>query len=104
MNASNNVPILILMFVSGALLAALYLFSLWFTVQRIRRGRNPALWLLSSLLLRMGLLVIAFYFIVGDGHWERLLAALAGFITLRTLALRRVRQQIPSSVQKAKSL
>ena len=104
MDASNNIPILILMFALGALLAALYLISLWFTVRGIRRGRHPALWLLTSLILRMGLLVIVFYFIVGDGQWERLLAALAGFITLRTITLRRVRQQIPAGLQKIKSL
>lgn len=100
MNDLNNLVILVMMFVLGALIAALYLSSLWLTVRRIHRGRHPALWLLSSLVVRMGLLLIAFYFIVGDGHWERLLAALAGFVILRTIAIRRVRQQIPADLQK----
>jgi len=100
MNDFNDIAILIMMFVLGSFIAALYLSSLWLTVWRIHRGRHPALWLISSLIVRMGLLLIAFYFIVGDGHWERLLAALAGFVVLRTIAIRRVRQKIPANAQK----
>lgn len=90
-------PLLIAAFISGAVLAALYLYTLWFTVQRIGRGRHPALWLAASLVARLGVLAAAFYFILGEGHWERLLAALAGFVLLRTITLRRVRRHIPQS-------
>ena len=100
MSDLNSLVILIMMFALGALIAGVYLSSLWLTVQRISRGRHPALWLVSSLVVRMGLLLTAFYFIVSDGHWERLLAALAGFVILRTFAIRRVRHQLSTNVQK----
>ena len=41
----------------------------------------------------MLLLVAAFYFILGDGHWPRLLAALAGFVTLRIFIIGGIRHQ-----------
>jgi hypothetical protein len=40
----------------------------------------------------MVLVVATFYWILGDGHWQRLLAALAGFVTLRIVILGRVRR------------
>jgi F1F0 ATPase subunit 2 len=104
MNYLHDVPFLIAMFALGALLASLYLASLWYTVQRIHRDSHPALWLVTSLTVRMVLLLAAFYFILGEGHWERLLTALAGFVTLRTLAIRHVRQTIPAGLAKEKLL
>jgi F1F0 ATPase subunit 2 len=82
---------LVLLFAAGAVLAALYLGALWWTVQRVARADQPALWLLASLLMRLLLLGAAFYLIIVDGHWQGLLAALAGFVVLRTFVLRQVR-------------
>ena len=89
----NDWLVLLLMFLSGALLAVMYLGGLWLTAQRVQHDRHLALWLLTSLLVRMLLLMVAFYFILGDGHWQRLLAALVGFVTLRTFTTRRVHRQ-----------
>ncbi len=90
----NDLILLVFMFISGLLLAAIYLGSLWLTVQRIDRLEHPGLWFVTSLIVRMLLLLVAFYFILGDGHWPRLLAALCGFITLRILVTNRVRRQL----------
>lgn len=79
----NDWLLLILLFLTGALLAVIYLGGLWLTVQRLQHCRYPALCLMTSMLVRMLLLLTAFYFILGDGHWPRLLAVLAGFVTLR---------------------
>ena len=98
----SNALVLSLMFIAGALLAAVYLAGLWFTVQGVCSGRYPGLWTLTSLLVRMALLAVAFYFVLGDGHWERLLAALAGFASLRSLAMRRVRHRTPDCSKKEK--
>lgn len=89
----NNFLLLMLMFISGVFLAAFYLGGLWLTVQRIHNGQHPVLWLITSLLVRMLLLVVTFYLILGDDHWQRLLMALAGFVTLRIFVLHRVRHQ-----------
>ena len=40
------------------------------------------IWLLGSAWLRIGLLLAAFYWI-SDGRWERLLACLLGFVAIR---------------------
>jgi F1F0 ATPase subunit 2 len=90
----NNLLLLVLMFVTGVLLAIIYLGALWLTLKNLHKRRYAALWLISSLLIRMLLLVFSFYLILGDGHWERLLAALSGFITMRLLATSNVRRQL----------
>ena len=81
----------------GMLLGALYLLGLWFTVEGVCRGRFSATVLLLSLLLRMSGLLAAFYLIVGDGQWQRLLAALAGFVLVRILASRSLQNRLPAS-------
>ena len=115
-----------LMFVAGGLLAALYLAGLWLTLQYIHRPhhsyhsyhshhsyhkRHPhherpkaGLWLTISLVLRLLLLLVALYLILGDGQWRRLLAALAGFMTLRQLVTRRVQHQVAAATSKPKGL
>lgn len=93
----NDVLSLVLMFICGMILAILYLFGLWFTVQRIREGEHPVFWLITSLILRMALLLTAFYFILSYGNWEYLLAVLAGFITLRIFTTRSMRQRVSAS-------
>ena len=112
-----------LMFVAGGLLAALYLAGLWLTVQYIHRPhhshhshhsyhkRHPhherpkaGLWLTISLVLRLLLLLVALYLILGDGQWRHLLAALAGFMTLRQLVTRRVQRQVAAATSKPKGL
>lgn len=115
-----------LMFVAGGLLAVLYLAGLWLTVQYIHRPhhsyhsyhsyhshheRHPhherpkaGLWLTISLVLRLLLLLAAFYLILGDGQWRHLLAALAGFMTLRQLVTRRVQRQVAAATSKPKGL
>ena len=65
----NDWLLLILLFLTGALLAVIYLGGLWLTVQRLQHCRYPALCLMTSMLVRMLLLLTAFYFILGDGHW-----------------------------------
>lgn len=93
----NDLFVLLLMAIAGALLAAVYLAGLWVTVRRLHRYQHPALLLVTSIIMRMGLVVVGFLFILGDRHWQHLLAALAGFLTLRTLAIRRVRRRLPEA-------
>lgn len=93
----NELPSLLLMVLAGALLAGLYLIGLWLTVRDIHRQRHPALWLLLSILLRMGLVLVVFYFILGDQRWSLLLAALFGFIALRIVAIGWLRYRKPQS-------
>ena len=67
---------------AGAALGAIFFGGLWWTIRMGVSSARPALWFFSSLLLRMGVVLAGFYFLSG-GRWERLLASLAGFVMAR---------------------
>ena len=68
--------------VTGVLLGAIFLGGLWWTVCQGLSSKRVARWFLSSLLLRMGVVLAGFYLVSG-GHWEQLLLCLLGFIMAR---------------------
>ena len=86
----NEWLILLVALVTGALLGALFFGGLWWTVRKSLASQRPALWIFSSLLLRMGITLTGFYW-VGGGHWERLLLCLFGFLVTRLLITLRLR-------------
>jgi F1F0 ATPase subunit 2 len=67
---------------AGLLLGAIFFGGLLWTVHSVVSSPWPALWVFASLLARMGMVLAGFY-IVADGHWQRLLACLAGFAAAR---------------------
>ena len=75
---------LLLAWVAGVLLGAVFFGGLWWTVRKGLSSTHPALWFLGSLLLRTSITVTGFYF-VASGHWERLLVCLLGFIMARLI-------------------
>jgi F1F0 ATPase subunit 2 len=72
---------------AGVLLGAVFFGGLWWTVRKSVSHERPALWFLGSLLLRTSILLAGFYFVSG-GHWERLLACLLGFVVARFIVTR----------------
>jgi F1F0 ATPase subunit 2 len=78
---------LLLAWVAGGVLGAMFFGGLWWTVQKALSSKRPALWFFGSLLLRMGLTLAGFYFVAG-GHWQRLLACLLGFVIARLIVTR----------------
>ncbi len=72
---------------AGLLLGAIFFGGLWWTVRLGVASRRPALLFLGSLLLRTVVVVAGFY-LVGDGHWQRLLACLSGFVIARIIVTR----------------
>jgi F1F0 ATPase subunit 2 len=74
-------------FFVGILLGAFFFGGLWWTVRQSVASKHPALWFLVSLPLRTSMVVLGFYFILGD-DWRKLLAGLLGFIVARLIALR----------------
>jgi F1F0 ATPase subunit 2 len=83
----NNFLTLTLALVAGLLLGAIFFGGLWWTVRKGVAAKNPALWFLGSLLLRMGIVLAGFYF-VGRGDWRRLVICLLGFIIARFTVMR----------------
>jgi len=75
----------------GAVLSGIYFGALWLTLRRLTHSRRPAVLLMMSLLVRLTLVLTGFYLILDGAHWDRLLAALFGFITVRTLLMRKLR-------------
>lgn len=76
----------------GFILGLLYFSCLWFTVQRMATSRHPILLIVGSGLARISLALLGFYLLI-DGHWERLLIAIVGFLMARTLLVARWRPQ-----------
>ena len=75
-------------FIYGTALGCIYFGALWLTVHHLIHHRNPEIVLIGSLIVRLGLVLIAFYLILDGVHWVRLLAALVGFVIVRTLFVR----------------
>ena len=69
-------------FILGLVLGALFFGGLWFTVKKVVTIRKPALWILGSFIVRVGITLIGFYYI-SAGSWQRLLICVIGFITAR---------------------
>ncbi len=81
---------MVLALVTGGLLGGLFFGGLWWTVHKLVTSKHPALWVLSSMLLRTCLTLAGFY-LVARGDWERLVACLFGFVIARLLVIRLAR-------------
>jgi F1F0 ATPase subunit 2 len=75
---------LVLAWVAGAMLGAMFFGGLWWTVRKGVSAQRPAAWFFVSLLLRMSLALAGMYLVSG-GHWERLLLCLLGFVMARLI-------------------
>jgi F1F0 ATPase subunit 2 len=71
--------------------------GLWWTVHKGVSSKRPALWFFGSLLLRTSIVLAGFYFIA-RGDWEKLLVCLFGFIGARVVVLRLTQTQEASHV------
>ena len=76
--------------IAGMLLGTMFFGGLWWTVRKGVSSARPALWFFGSLLLRTSMTLVGFY-LVSDGHWERLLVCLLGFTIARLIATRLTR-------------
>jgi F1F0 ATPase subunit 2 len=92
----NNFIILALAWVAGLVLGAVFFGGLWWTVRKGVSSKHPALWFPGSMLVRMSIVLLGFYF-VGRGDWQRLAACLVGFIIARFIVLRLTRTPIEHS-------
>jgi F1F0 ATPase subunit 2 len=86
----SNFLSLLLAVLAGLLLGAIFFGGLWWTVRKGMTSTRPALLFFSSMLLRMSIVLLGFYFILGD-NWLRLLAGLCGFFVARLLIIRYTR-------------
>jgi F1F0 ATPase subunit 2 len=82
--AMNETLPLILAGAAGLAIGAAFFGGLLWTVRMALSSPRPALWIFTSLLVRVGLALAVFY-IVSGSHWQRLLACLLGFAGARLL-------------------
>ena len=86
----NETVILMLAWLAGGFLGALFFGGLWWTVRKGVSAEKPARWFLGSLLLRMSIALAGLYF-VSNGHLDRLLACLLGFFIARLVVIQLTR-------------
>jgi F1F0 ATPase subunit 2 len=86
---TTNVLYLAMAFLVGMGTGMLYFGGLWWTVRQLPFVRQPALLTMGSFLVRTGISLTAFY-LASEGHWERILISLLGFIIIRGFLVRRI--------------
>ena len=82
----NETYSLVFAWLTGVLLGGIFFGGLWWTVRKGVTSKQPALWFLGSLFLRMSIILSGFYFI-GLGSWKRLLMCLLGFVMARFIVI-----------------
>lgn len=87
----------ILTLLAGILLGGFFFGGLWYTIQKGLTAKYPAVWFLGSMLVRTGVVLTGFYFTSG-GKWERMVAALIGFIIARFVVMRLKEKLIKSTL------
>jgi F1F0 ATPase subunit 2 len=83
----NEILQLILALLEGALLGVFFFAGLLWTVRRLSTSKQVVLLFLASMLLRSGVVILGFYFILGDS-WQQLVAGLIGFVIARSIVIR----------------
>jgi len=81
---------LVLSGIAGGVLGVIFFGGLWWTVRWGVASQRAAFWFLVSWLLRMTIVAAGFY-LISDGHWDRLLAGLFGFVLVRSILIRLTR-------------
>jgi len=97
----NEALTLALAWMAGAALGAIFFGGLWWTVRQAFSSECPALWFFGSLLLRMSIAMVGFYFASG-GDWKRLLACLLGFAMARLAVTWLTRTRVDNQTHSAK--
>jgi F1F0 ATPase subunit 2 len=79
----------------GIALGGVYFAGLWETVRKLPDAEKPARRMALSFALRTALALTGFYLVM-QGDWQRLAAALVGFLLMREILLRRLGKTNPT--------
>lgn len=94
----NEIIYMLVVFAAGFVLGILFFGGLWLTVKKAMISKRPALWFISSLLIRVSITLIGFYYL-SQGSWKNLLIAVSGFIIARTIIIYQTKSIEEKSIQ-----
>ncbi|MEB8434375.1 ATP synthase subunit I [Cocleimonas sp. KMM 6892] len=101
-NTFANWSAWLMAFLVGGFAGFVYFFGLWLTLKKLTISNNPALLMLSSLILRMAFVMFIFYLIMRNVGWQGLLIALLGLIVVRFILTRKYKPEpVNQSVKQA---
>jgi len=83
----NEILYMVLTFMAGIVMGILFFYGLWITVKKAVHAKIPALWFFGSSLFRIAIILAGFYYI-SQGNWQKLFVCLIGFITGRFIIKR----------------
>jgi len=78
-----------LAFLTGIAIGAIYFAGLWETVRGLPDAKRPVRRMALSFALRAALALAGFWLVL-QGGWESLAAAMVGFLAMREILLRRL--------------
>ncbi|MFT6035268.1 MAG: F1F0 ATPase subunit 2 [Marivirga sp.] len=84
----NELLLMIIALLTGAALGSVFFGGLWLTIRQAMASKIPVLWFLGSFVLRTGIVLAGFYFIMQSGNWQDGLICLIGFISARFISIR----------------
>lgn len=88
-NPDITLSVLLAAFATGMALGVFYFVGLWKTVKNMPSSHHPVRLMIGSFAVRILILLPVLYFITA-GHWERLMAAMAGFFIIKMFLTRRL--------------
>jgi F1F0 ATPase subunit 2 len=82
----NEIIYMVFVFTAGLVLGILFFGGLWLTVKKAVFSQRPALWFISSFLIRVSITLVGFYYL-SQGSWKNLLISVSGFIIARSIII-----------------
>ncbi len=83
----------------GGFLGAVYFGGLYYSVRKMEKVKHPALLMIASFIIRMGILVGVFYY-VSKGGYKDMLFTLLGVVLVRYFIIFKTKKSIPKSDKK----
>ena len=88
---TSNPITLTLSLITGLIAGGIFFSGLWLTVKHLSTTRHPAILVVLSFVIRVAIVLGAF-FLVGRGHFDRMLFCVAGFLVARFVVVRFTRK------------
>lgn len=83
----NEIINMVFVFIAGFALGTLFFGGLWLTIKKMKTSKMPSLFFIASFVVRIGVVLLGFYFIAAN-NWQNMLVCLLGFIIARFVIMR----------------